>query len=256
MKRIKFLKITGITAVTAGLMLLAAGITVQYMQSLGGSYTGNVITQSEEFETPRELVVITTSMPITVEYGDVSAVQVDYTDALPLIFKEDKGALRITQNDTFTMNLFSQKALESGVHITLPHKTYERVSLSSSGGSITSRYLNAGSLEYSTKGGDMALYGIDERTYVRTESGNIHAEFSSYSADMTINAGAGNVELLLAADSSVYMEFFTESGTFTSHEPDRSPESRYGDCVTMYNGAENKLNVNTTSGDLDLYLIY
>lgn len=234
-------------------MMIAAGVTVQYLRSQDG-YTGNIMTVSEEFETPRELVVITASLPITVAYGDVSAVQVEYTDVLPLIFTEDKGTLRITQDDRFTLNLFSQKAQEAGVNITLPHKTYERISLSSSGGSITSKYLNAGSIEYSTKGGDMTLYGIDERAYVRTESGNIHAEFSSYSADMTINAGAGNVELLMSPESSIYLEYFTESGTFTSHERDRSGESRYGDYVMMYNGAENKLNVNTTSGSLDLYL--
>ena len=253
MKRIRFLRILGIIAVIAGLMLIAAGATVQYMRSQSG-YTGTVITASEEFETPRELVVITTSLPITVEYGDVTAVKVDYKGELPLIFNEDKGTLRITQDDTFSINLFSREALSSGVNITLPHKTYERISLSSSGGSITSKFLNAGTTEYSTKGGDMILYGIDERAYVRTESGRIHAEFSSYSADMTINAGAGDVELLMSPESSIYLEYFTESGTFTSHSPDRSDESRYGDFVAMYNGAEHKLNVKTTSGSLDLYL--
>ncbi len=253
MKKRRLLEIFGVTAAAAGIIMTAAGLTVQYLRSQNG-YTGNVIYAQEEFETPRELVVITASMPITVEYGDVDAVKVAYTGGLPLIFTEDKGTLRVTQNDTFTIDLYSPRALESGVKITLPHKVYERISLSSSGGAITSRGLNAGDLEFSTKGGDMELYGIDEHAYVRTESGRIYAEFSSYSADMTINAGSGNVRLLMSPESSIYLEFFTESGTFTSHRPDSSDESRYGDSVMMYNGAKNKLNVNTTSGDLDLYL--
>ena len=253
MKRLKLLKISGTAAALAGLALTAAGVTVQYLRSQNG-YTGSVISAEEEFETPRELVVITGSMPITVEYGDVSAVKVAYTGSLPLIFSEDKGTLRITQNDTFTIDLFSPRSREAGVTVTLPHKAYERISLSSSGGSITSRSLNAGDLEFSTKGGDMTLYGIDEHAYVRTESGSIHAEFSSYSADMTINAGSGSVELIMSPESSIYLEFFTENGTFTSHRTDASDESRYGDSVMMYNGAKNRLNVNTTSGDLDLYL--
>ena len=253
MKKRRLLEISGITAAAAGVIMIAAGVTVQYLRSQNG-YTGSVIYAEEEFATPRELVVITASMPITVEYGDVDAVKVAYTGGLPLIFSEDKGTLRITQNDTFTIDLFSPRNREAGVTVTLPHKVYERISLSSSGGAITSRDLNAGDLEFSTKGGDMTLYGIDEHAYVRTESGRIHAEFSSYSADMTINAGSGNVELLMSPESSIYLEFFTESGTFTSHRPDTSDESRYGDCVEMYNGAKNKLNVNTSSGDLDLYL--
>ncbi len=249
MKRIRFLKTLAVTLSTAGIMLAAAGFVVQYNAS-GGGYTGTVITDTAEFDTPRELVVITTSMPITVRYGDTETVKVEYTGSLPLIFTEEKGTLHMTQNDTFTMTLFSAEAEKCGMTVTLPHKVYERISLSSSSGPVTAENLNAGTLEFSTKSGDMRLLGIDERASVRTESGKVYAEFSSFSSDMTINAGAGDVTLLMPEELSLYLEFFTESGSFTSERFDEPYYAKYGDAAVILGTADSKLNVNTTSGSL------
>ncbi len=249
MKRIRRLKAAGIFFAAVGTLMLAAAAVMQYLASRGG-YTGNVVFGHEEFDAPRELVVITTSMPIIVGYGDTDKVTVDYAGSLPLIFSEDKGTLRITQDDSFTMKLFSQT--EQGVSVTLPHKIYERISLSSSAGSVESRSLGADMLEFRTKGGDMKLYGIDERAQVRTESGDVYAEFSSFSADMNINAGAGDVTLVLPEGLSLYLEYYTESGSFTSDYFDESYDNRYGDAVIIYNGAKHKLNVTTTSGGLTI----
>ncbi len=247
MKRIRRLKAAGIFIAAIGALMLSAAAVMQYLASRSG-YTGNIVYGYEEFDAPRELVIITTSMPIIVGYGDTDKVTVEYSGSMPLIFSEDKGTLRITQNDSFTMTLFSNA--EQGIAVTLPHRVYERISLSSSGGSVESRSLAADTLEFRTKGGDMRLYGIDERAAVRTESGNIYAEFSSFSSNMNINAGAGDVTLVLPEALSLYLEYYTESGSFTSDYFDEPYNSRYGDAVIIYNGAKHKLNVTTTSGDL------
>lgn len=252
MKRIKLLKALAVLLCAAGVLLAAAGAGIQLALSRG-QYVGSMISDTAEFDTPRELVVITTSMPITVRYGDCDRVTVTYTGAVPLMFTEEKGTLSITQDDTFTMTLFSEAAKDENVVVTLPHKVYERISLSSSGGSVTSDCLSADTLEYSTKGGDMRLLGIDENTSVRTESGKIYAEFSSLGGDMTMYAGAGDVTLVMPDELSVYLEFFTESGRFTSERFDEPYYDHYGDAAVIYGGAKSRLNVNTTSGDLYIY---
>ncbi|MBR1832594.1 MAG: DUF4097 family beta strand repeat protein [Ruminiclostridium sp.] len=252
MKRIRLLKIFSVVFCIAGAALTAAGAAIHFRAAESG-YAGSVITETAEFEAPRELVAITTSMPITAEYGDTDKVIVSYTGSLPLIFTEEKGMLRITQNDTFTMTLFSPEAAKSSVHITLPHKVYERISLSSSSGSVTADCLMAGTLEFGTKSGDMRLLGIDERASVRTDSGSVYAEFSSFASDMTIYGGAGDVTLLMPQELSLYLEFFTESGTFTSERFDETYYHEYGDAAVIYNGAKHKLRVNTSSGDLYIY---
>ena len=69
MKRTKLLKTLAVVLSAAGLALAAAGIVIQLVLS-HGQYVGSMITDTAEFDTPRELVVITTSMPITVRYGE------------------------------------------------------------------------------------------------------------------------------------------------------------------------------------------
>lgn len=250
MKRIALLKTLAVILAVIGTVLTAAGIVLQLLMP---GNTSNVITGSESFEPPRELVVITTSMPIEVRYGDTETVNVEYTGSLPLIFTEDKGMLRVTQDDTFTMTLFSPSAKASGVTVTLPHKVYERISLSSSSGSVFAENLAADTLEFGTKSGDMELLGIDERASIRTESGNIRAGFSSFAGGMTIYAGAGDVTLFMPEELSVYLEFFTESGSFTSERFDEPYHAKYGDAAVLLGDARSKLNVNTTSGDLYIY---
>ena len=242
-------RIVGIALAAIGALLSAAGAVLQ-MNMSGTQQTGTVFTAQEEFEIPRELVVITTDMPVTVRYGDTDRVKVSYTGSVPLIFTEKKGTLSMTQDDKFTVTLFSERAKDIGVEVTLPHKVYERISLSSSSGSIVSHSLAANTLEFSTKSGDMTLYGIDERASVRTDSGKVYAQFSSFGGDMSMNAGAGDVTLVMPDDLSVYLEFFTENGSFTSERFDEPYYGTYGDAVVIYNGARHKLGVTTTSGSL------
>ena len=252
MKRIRLLKVLAVTFSAAGAVLIAAGIVLHILMSRSG-YVGSVISDTVYFDTPRELVVITTSMPVTVRYGDVDSVCVRYSGSLPLIFTEKKGTLSITQNDTFNMTLFSQRAESAGAEITIPHKVYERISLSSSSGSLTSESLAADILEFSTKSGDMKLLGIDERASVRTESGEVYAEFSSFSSDMTVYAGAGDVTLVMPEELSVYLEYFTESGSFTSGRFAEPYNAKYGDTAAILGDAKARLRVNTSSGRLYIY---
>ena len=252
MKRISLLKRLAVIFSAAGILLIAAGILLQHIAS-GRGYTGNVMNGISEFDPPRELVVITASMPVDVRYGDTEKVTVSYTGGLPLIFSEEKGMLRITQDDTFAMTLFSPSAENTGVTVILPHRIYARISISSSSGALVSESLGADMLEFSTKSGDMRLLGIDERAQVRTESGQIYAEFSAFNNDMTINAGAGDVTLIMPEQLSGYLEYITDSGSFTSGRFDEKFIARYGDAAAILGTADSKLSVTTTSGDLYIY---
>ena len=254
MKRIRFLEISGVILAVLGAALIAFAAYEQHRLSEEG-YAGSVYSSHAEFETPRSLVVNTVSMPVAVRYGDTDRVQVSWTGSTPLTFDEKKkpGTLYISEDDRFTMTLLSERAAQTRLEIVLPHKVYEHISLSSSSGSVEEDRLNARTLEFGTKSGDLKLYGIDERASLRTESGKLFAEFSSFSGDMNIKAGAGDVTLLLPEELSVYLEFFTESGSFTSDRFDQPYREKRGDAVVIYNGARAKLNVTTTSGNLYVF---
>ena len=160
--------------------------------------------------------------------------------------------MRIAQNDEFTLTLYSPESREAGIKIILPHKKYERISVSSSSGSITAASINADSLELSTRSGDITAENLDERAKIRTESGKITASLSSLGRDMTINGGEGDITLTVDENISFFLEFLTERGSFTSDIFEKKYDKRQGDAADMYNGAENLLRIYTTGGSLTI----
>lgn len=241
----------GVFLSLVGAVILVAGILFQLNMSRSG-YTGSVISESLGFENVRELTVISSTLPVEISYGDCDSVQVSHTGFLPLVYSEENGLLRLAQNDEFTLTLYSPKSREAGIKITLPHKKYERISVSSSSGSITAGSLDADSLELSTKSGDIAAENIDERAKIRTESGKINISLSSLGGDMTINGGEGEVFVTIDESVSFFLEFLTERGSFTSDIFEKKYDKRQGDAADMYNGAENLLRIYTTGGSLTI----
>ncbi|MGN0578943.1 MAG: DUF4097 family beta strand repeat-containing protein [Ruminiclostridium sp.] len=242
---------TGAILCVLGVIVLAAGIFFQIYMSRSG-YTGSVISESLSFENVRELTVISSTLPVEISYGDCNRVEISHTGFLPLVYSEDNGLLRLAQNDEFTLTLYSPKSREAGIKIILPHKKYERISVSSSSGSITAASLNAEVLELSTKSGNITAENLDERAKIRTESGKITASLSSLGGDMTINGGEGEVVLTVDENISFFLEFLTERGSFTSDIFEKKYDKRQGDAADLYNGGENLLRIYTTGGSLTL----
>lgn len=246
-------KKAGIACSVIGALLIGGGALYQYRLSESG-YTGNVMTDRYEYSSVRELVAISTSIPIRVEYGDTENVIIDYKGRLPLIFSQDNGLLRVTQNDTFMMRMWSPGYDGAEIHITLPHKNYESITLTSSSGSIDMDSINAAECDISTRNGDITLINIDERTSIRTESGNIRASYSSLGGDAEINAGSGNVKLYLPDELSMRLEFLTDGGALISdYFNEKYDGFRHGDVFALHGKAEHLLKVTTTGGNLIVY---
>lgn len=247
------LKKIGLAFSVIGVILIGAGIALWLILS-GKGYQGNVKYTEHEFSGIRELVAISTSLPIDVRYGDEENVRVKYTGALPLVFSEENGLLRITQDDTFTLNLFSAKQLDSGIEIILPHKLFGSITLSSSSGNITAHSLNADTYEITTKSGDISLGSIDERADIRSEKGNISFSLSSINHDMTVNGGDGDIFVEIGEDASFCLEFLTYGGHFTSDAFDKKYDYSFGDAAAIRNGGKHLLRINTKGGNLCLNL--
>lgn len=245
------LKKIGLLLSVAGAILIISGIVLQLIMSQKG-YTGNVRTEENEFSGVRELVAISTSLPIKAYYGDTETVRVISTGGVPLVFSLENGLLRVTQDDSFTLSLFSLEQLKAGIEIILPHKLYESIILSSSGGNITAESLNAVTYEVTTKSGDISLGNVDERADIRSESGDIDFILSSLNNDMTVYGGNGDISVTIAENASLYLEFLTSSGHFTSDIFDKEYDYSFGDAAAIYNGGRNLLRINTVGGDLNI----
>lgn len=234
-----------------GIVLIVSGAVLQHLVSENGSTT-TVISDRLEFEGIREIAVITNSLPVSVSYGDTDKIIVEYTSALPLLYNESNGFLRLTQDDSFTINLFSAESRKSAVEIILPHKIYESLTVSSSSGDITVDSINADIIDISTRSGNIKAENVDERAKVKTVSGNIELSVSSLNGDFIVNGGSGDVSVTISEELSFMFEFWTEKGHFTSDIFDKKYSYNFGDAAALYNGADHLFRIITTEGDLVL----
>lgn len=232
----------------SGIIFFTVGIALAYLKPFN-PYNDAISDETLYFSDVRELIVITGSLPITVEYWDGENCEVSCTGDLPLKTDIDEtGALRLTQDDSFSLALFTLRKNSFGLTIKLPRRSYRRVSLTSSSGNVESEPISCESLEIATRSGNIALFGADDRAKIKTESGNISLSVSALGGDMEIFGGSGDISLTLSPRLSVCMQFMTEKGGCTTADY----ENRRGDAVVIRNGGEHLLKITTTTGSLKI----
>lgn len=234
----------------AGIILIVLGAFLTAVKPFN-PYNDAVSDETLYFSDVRELIVITGSLPIKVEYWDGESCEVSCIGDLPLKTDiDDTGTLRLTQDDSFSLSLFTRRKSSFGLTVRLPRRTYRRISLTSSSGKAESEPISCETLEIATRSGDITLLGADDRAKIKTESGNIRVGISALGGNMEISGGSGDVYLNLSQRLSVCMEFATEKGCCTAQGFSEDYEKRRGDAVIIQNGGENLLKITTTTGNL------
>ncbi|MCM1333978.1 MAG: DUF4097 domain-containing protein [Bacteroides sp.] len=233
--------------IAVGLLLIAAGVGLSLLLPLT-PLNDTVSSKTLYFSDVRELIVITGTLSVRVEPTDGDICEVSYLSDLPVVANTDElGTLRLTQDDDFSLTFFSARRRDFHLTVKLPARSYERISLSSSSGSIACGAIPCGSLELSTRSGSIAVDGADQRLKLRTESGAVDLRLTDLSDDMTVAAGTGDIRLAAAEGLSYCLVFLTEDGGRLFEEGE-SPS--LGDKAIFRAGAKNRLTVTTTGGDL------
>ena len=248
----KLKKIT-IFLIAAGILSLCAAVIMQLFTPLG-NFHRSVSQGTEYFGNVREIVVVSGSLPVTIGYGEGEECAVSWVSELPLIMNcDDTGVLRITQDDSFSLSLFSESSRESGIVLEIPRKSYGRISLAASGGRISVRDdISAEVIEVSTKTGDIYVSGADQGTKIKTNGGEIVAHINSLEGDMTINGGEGDVYVNVSPELSFFMEYSTDSGSCTTSGFSENLTEHKGDAAVLSGKGGINLKINTTSGNLEL----
>lgn len=233
----------------SGIVFLAIGFSLAMIKPFN-PYNDAVSDETIYFSDVRELVVITGSLPVQVEYWDGENCEVSCIGDLPLKTDIDEtGTLRLTQDDSFSLALFTRRKDTFGLTVRLPRRTYRRVSLTSSSGNVESEPISCESLEIATRSGAITLFGADDRAKIKTESGDINLGITALGEDMEISGGSGDITLTLSPRLSVCVQFMTEKGYCTAEDY----ENRRGDAVIIQNGGENLLKITTTTGQLTIH---
>ncbi len=249
----KLKKIT-IFLVITGILSIAAAVIMQLFTPLG-NFRRTASYGTEYFDNVREIVVVSGSMPVELSYGDSEECEVSWISELPVILNcDEQGVLRVTQDDSFSLSLFSGSSAEFGIALKIPRKSYGRISLAASGGRISVQDdISAEVLEISTKTGDIYVSGADSRTKIKSNGGDIIAYISALEDDMTINGGEGNVYVNVPPELSFFMEFSTDSGNCSTSGFPENINGRKGDAAFLSGKGGVNLKINTSSGDLQLF---
>lgn len=248
----KLKKIT-IFLVAAGILSIAAAVIMQLFTPLG-HFHRTASEGTEYFDSVREIVVVSGSMPVEVSYSDTENCEVSWVSELPIIAHcDEQGVLRITQDDSFSLSLFSKSSESFGISLKIPRKNYGRISLAASGGRISVRDdISAEVLEISTKTGGIYVFGADSRTKIKTNGGDITAYISTLEGDMTINGGEGDIYVNVPPELSFFMEYSTDSGSCTTSGFPENLKERKGDAAFLSGKGGVNLKIKTTSGNLQL----
>ena len=249
MKKIK--RFSLLLSVT-GVLMIAAAVLLQLFTPAGNSHPA-FFSGNESFDKVREIIVVTGALPVTVEYSDDSVCRAEWSNGLPLIMNcNEQGVLRITEDDSFTLSLFSERAEKAELRLYIPEKDYDRISLSTSSGNITTLNIACESLELSTRSGYMHVIGADEKTKIKNESGTTYLSIDSVDGEMTVNGGKGSMIVDLCYPLDIFVEFATEGGSCTSRNFYNNVENRRGDAALLGGKGGNTLKINTTTGNLEI----
>lgn len=248
----KKLKKISIFLILSGVLLIILAVSLQLFTSVGNLHS-EFSTGTESFTNVREIVAVSGTLPIRLEPTEDENCEVSWNSGLPLIVSCDEyGTLRITEDDSFTMTFFSEKSSESMITIKVPIKSYERIKLSSSSGDITCLNVSCESLDVYTRNGDISLFGANERSKIKSESGNIYLSISRFDGDMAVNGGEGDIEIDITENFDLFVEFITESGSCTSDGFDMNTDNKKGDAALLSGKGGNTLKINTTTGNLTI----
>lgn len=248
----KKLKNLTLLLIFSGLAFIAAAVCMQLFTPAAHIRNG-ASAQTKYFKNVRDIVIISGSLPIELSYTEGEECIVNGLSELPLIIScSETGELRITQDDSFTLSLFSKSSENYRISVQVPRKSYGRISLSSSGGEITSEAISCESFEISTKNGGINISGADERTKIKTAGGDITLSLTSLNGDMTINGGKGDINLSVPEKLSYFLEFGTESGHCTTTGFPEDLAEKKGDAALLSGKGGIVLKINTTSGNLKI----
>ena len=249
MKKIK--KLSLLFSVT-GLLLIATAVLLQLFTPMGNSRPEFYYGQ-KSFARVREIIVVTGALPVKLEYSDDDSCRVEWSSGLPLIMDcDEQGTLRITEDDSFTLSMLSKSADSAHINLYIPKRNYERISVSTSSGNITTLDVICESLELSTRSGYMHVVGADENTKIKNESGTTYLGIGGIDGEMTVNGGKGRMVVDLFSPFDVFVEFTTESGSCTSSNFYNDVNDRRGDAALLGGKGGNTLKINTTEGNLEI----
>ena len=150
-------------------------------------------------------------LDVTVLPYDGDDIIIKYRNDLPLTFEKGDNTLYISESDEFVISLLSGRE-RFGMYVYLPRTIYREITVYTGSGSVMLGALDAQKISVATGSGAITSEDTRSLVYLSSGSGDITLDFEAVIAESTIITRSGNARLILPQDSSVALDFETETG--------------------------------------------
>lgn len=189
-------------------------------------------------------------LDVTVIPYDGSKISVSYTSDLPLAFSVGDNRLTVTESDRFVISLFTGADAKYGLDLYLPRKVFREISIHTGTGIVNVGGVDSSVISVVTNSGDISCGNMTSRGSFTTSSGNISLDFDEVISGTDVLSRTGNVGLTFPKNSSVEVNFETETGICVTDM--WSGEIMGGSYSYGFNGGDRIVNVTLGSGILNI----
>lgn len=189
-------------------------------------------------------------LDVTVMPYDGELIRVSYASDLPLAFKMEDNKLIVTESSKFMISLFTGGDSVYSLKMLLPQEVYKEIKVYTSTGNVNIGRVDSNVVSVITNSGDILCENAVSRNSLTSTSGNITLDFDVAVNGSDIFTRSGNAEISFPKNSSVMVDFETETGMCITDLPIGSMR---GSGQYSFNGGNRVINAALQSGELKIY---
>lgn len=204
----KFIVIT----LVFSLITLGAFVGLRFLDIKRG-YRGTVVKESVAFPAANYVYINTTGLNFELKGYDGKDILIEYTNDMPIIVEEsNEDYLKISQDDSFCLSLFSKDQFNYKMVIWLPERSYREFYLNSGSGNITLLHTYSRYTKLRTRNGNITVTEAEKEIDAATIKGDIFCSYNSFEFPGSFETGEGNITVTMPQDAAVELRFRTEGG--------------------------------------------
>ena len=178
---------------------------------------------------------------------DEEKIRISYKNDVPLDIEVGDNRISITESDEFVISIFAGSTAEYGLYMYLPREIYREISVTTGTGNVNVGRVDSERLSIITGSGDISCRDTVSLTYLTTTTGFISLDFETVAAETTLLSRAGDAEIILPPNSSVAMDFETDTGECVT---DLISGNIYGSFMYSFNGGDKLIHATVEKGTL------
>ena len=176
-------------------------------------------------------------------------IRVVYKNEVPLDLELGDNRLTVRESEEFVISLFAGSEAEFGLCLYLPEEKYREITVYTGGGSVEIDGAECEKMTVITNSGNISVRNNTSLVNLVTSTGNILLDFAEVVQDSSVQCRSGNAEILIPKDSSVSLEFETDTVECVT---ELFKGSVYGSYKYSFNGGKRSVFASLESGTLTI----